>query len=30
MFITTKDGKRIRLNEEDLKKYGWNEKSEEE
>lgn len=26
MFITTKDGKRIRLSEEDLKKYGWNEK----
>ena len=23
MFITTKDGKKIRLNEEDLQKYGW-------
>lgn len=26
VFITTKDGKKIRLNEEDLEKYGWNEK----
>lgn len=23
MYITTKDGKKIRLNEEDLQKYGW-------
>lgn len=28
MFITTKDGKKIRLNEEDLQKYGWDEKGE--